>query len=194
MNVKLNKPERVFGLQVQCRELDIFKIIECLEFWGEFFSRIFLEDFFGGIFWNDFFGRIFFGRIFLRGNLWEELLSRFLQVIYVFVKIWANLVSMEGRRKEDFRSLEVRRKLIVLKNNLDRKSRILHPVWQITRKPLKVFERSCRGTLYPITSSFRLGHKFAFKTCPSIALVHPSYLSTGHYCLTALCYPWLVYF
>ena len=24
---KVNKPERVFGLQVQCRELDIFKIL-----------------------------------------------------------------------------------------------------------------------------------------------------------------------
>ena len=31
---------------------------------------------------------------------------------------WGNFVSMEGRKKEDkFRSLEVRRKLIALKNN-----------------------------------------------------------------------------
>ena len=91
-----NKPERVFGLQVLCRELDIFKIIECFEFFGEFFGRIFLGgffwkdffggDFFGGIFWNDFLGG-FFWRIFLGGILWEVLLSRFLQGIDVFVKI-----------------------------------------------------------------------------------------------------------
>ena len=67
----------------------------------------------GEIFWEDFFRRIFlggfFGRIFLGGILWEELmfLSRF----------WGSFVSMEGRRKKDFRSLEVRRKLIALKNN-----------------------------------------------------------------------------
>ena len=52
---KKNTPERVFGLQVRYRELDIFKEIL-------------------GIFWKEFFGRNFFGRIFLGGILWEEFL------------------------------------------------------------------------------------------------------------------------
>ena len=59
-----------------------------------------------------FFGEEFFGRNFLV-DFYKELmfLSRF----------WGNFVSMEGRRKEgrrkeDFRSLEVRCKLIALKN------------------------------------------------------------------------------
>ena len=58
-----NKPERVFGLQVRCRELDIFKILEIVWeivwkffwFFGEIFSRIFRGDFF----WRIFFGGIF---------------------------------------------------------------------------------------------------------------------------------------
>ena len=46
-----NKPERVFGLQVRCRELDIFKIFEIFWiFWGDFFGGFFL-----GIFFEDFF-------------------------------------------------------------------------------------------------------------------------------------------
>ena len=105
-NTWINQPERVFGLQVRYKELDIFKILQKFwdifwkffgffwEFFGnflggflggifleEFFGKIFLEEFFlRGFFWEDFFGRIFlggfFGRIFLRGILWEELLSR----------------------------------------------------------------------------------------------------------------------
>ena len=50
-----------------------------------------MEVFFGRIFWEDFFGRIFLGgffwRIFLGGILWEELPSRFLKGVDVFVKI-----------------------------------------------------------------------------------------------------------
>ena len=53
--VKKKKPERVFGLWVRCRELDIFKILEIFRkiiwnlfgFWGEFFGRIFWEIIFG---------------------------------------------------------------------------------------------------------------------------------------------------
>ena len=70
-----------------------------------------------------FFGRIFFGKIFwkdfLGGILWEELLGRFLQGIGFCQDFWVILSQWkeeEGRRKEDFRSLEVRRKLIALKN------------------------------------------------------------------------------
>ena len=51
-----------------------------------------MEVFFGRIFWEDFFGRIFLGGFFwedffLGGILWEELLSRFLQGIDIFVQI-----------------------------------------------------------------------------------------------------------
>ena len=69
MNQNLNKPERVFGLQVRCRELDSFKIRNFLrKLCGNFldFFRDFLEEFlgffldlFGGFFWEDSFGRIF---------------------------------------------------------------------------------------------------------------------------------------
>ena len=65
-----------------------------------------MEDFFGGIFLEDFFGG-FFG-----GFFWEDILSRFLQEIDVFVKIFVIILS----QWKDFRSLEVRRKLIALKN------------------------------------------------------------------------------
>ena len=60
-----NKPKRVFGLQVRCRELDIFKIRNFLrnflDIFGIFEGNIldFLEEFFGGIFWEDFFWRNF---------------------------------------------------------------------------------------------------------------------------------------
>jgi hypothetical protein len=40
-----NKPERVFGLQVRCKELDIFKI-----FFGIFLD--FFLEFFGIFFWE----------------------------------------------------------------------------------------------------------------------------------------------
>ena len=77
----MNKPERVFGPQVRCRNLDIFKIKNflrnCLSiFW--LFSRvlggilliflgIFRRIFFGGLFWKD-----FFGGIFLEGFFWKD--------------------------------------------------------------------------------------------------------------------------
>ena len=71
-----NKPERVFGLQMRCRELDIFKIRNSLEilwiFWG-FFGICF--GFFGGFFFGGIFGRI----------LLEDFLN--LKGIYAFVKI-----------------------------------------------------------------------------------------------------------
>ena len=58
---KINKPERVFGLQVRCRELDIFKILEISWIFGGnflvgFFGGIFLGGMFWDIFWEDFFG------------------------------------------------------------------------------------------------------------------------------------------
>ena len=64
-----NKPERVFGLKVRCRELDIFKILEFFEkLFGIFFRFFFFFlDFFGnllGIFMEEFFGRIFLGGFF----------------------------------------------------------------------------------------------------------------------------------
>ena len=89
------------GLQVRCRELDIFNqffleiVWKFFGFLGEFFRRIFWEEIFcwnfGKNFWEDFFGSIvlggFFGRIFMEGILWEELLSRYYQRIDIFVKI-----------------------------------------------------------------------------------------------------------
>ena len=83
-----------------------------------------MEDFFGGIFFGGIFWRYFFGRIFLGGFFWEDFLEEFFGRNYLvdfykelmfLSKFWGNFVSMEGRRKEDFKSLEVRRKLIKLK-------------------------------------------------------------------------------
>ena len=52
--VEINKPERVFGLQVRCRELDVFKILEIFEkLFGNFLDL--LGNFLGGIFWKEFF-------------------------------------------------------------------------------------------------------------------------------------------
>ena len=66
--LQYNKPERIFGLQMRCRELDIFKIRNFWEivwklfgFFGRFFwdfSWIFL-----GFFWSISFWRIFLGGI-----------------------------------------------------------------------------------------------------------------------------------
>jgi hypothetical protein len=66
---------------------------------GFFFGEIFLEDFFGRIFRKEFFGRNYFVEI----NKELMFLSRF----------WGNFVSI---KKEEFKSLEVRGKLIALKN------------------------------------------------------------------------------
>jgi hypothetical protein len=66
-----------------------------------------LEELFGRNFLGGFFGRIFLGEI-----LWEELLSRNYQGIDVFVKILSQCTTKEG---QEFRSLEVRGKLFVLK-------------------------------------------------------------------------------
>ena len=64
----------------------------------------------GGFFWEDFFGRIFWEEFFVRNYLVD-----FYKELMFLSRFWGNFVSMEGRRKEDFRSLEVRRKLIALK-------------------------------------------------------------------------------
>ena len=96
--MRKNKPKRDFGLQVRCKELDIFKILhifekmfgKVLDFLGGIFSRIFCEDFFleeffgdifldnlfwdnffGGFFWEDFLGRIFVEEFFGRNYLVE---------------------------------------------------------------------------------------------------------------------------
>ena len=62
---------------------------------------------FGRIFWEEFFGRNY--------------LVEFYKELMFLSRFWGDFVSMEGRRKEerrkeDFRSLEVRRRLIALKN------------------------------------------------------------------------------
>jgi hypothetical protein len=73
-------------------------------FWGvnfleEFFERNFLEGFLGGFFWEDFFGRNFLFHFDVEG-------IDFIVEILVFVKILSK--SKEGRKEEEFRSLEVR--------------------------------------------------------------------------------------
>ena len=71
--VEKNKPESVFGLQVRCRELDIFKILEFFWIFMEFFLSFF------GIFLNFF--------LKLMGIFPENFFSRF-------------CLNGEGRRKE----------------------------------------------------------------------------------------------
>ena len=78
----------------------------------ELFWRIFWEDFFGRIFWEEFLGRVFWEELFGRNYLVE--INKVLMFLSRFL---GNFVSMH-RKKEEFRSLEVRRKLIALKNTL----------------------------------------------------------------------------
>ena len=66
----------------------------------------------GEIFWEDFFGRIFLG-----GYFWEEFFGRNYLVeinkeLMFLSRFWGNFVSI---KKEEFKSLEVRGKLIALK-------------------------------------------------------------------------------
>ena len=88
-------------------------------FWETFFGRIFL----GGFFWED-----FFGRIFLRGFFWEDFLGGFFGEEFfgrnylveinkelMFLQDFGVILSQCTGRK-NFRSLEVRGKLIALKN------------------------------------------------------------------------------
>ena len=93
---------------------EIFREFSQRIFWGEFFVRFSVEKFFGriflgGIFWVDFFLRDFFWKDFLGGMLWED--SLFILELTCLSRFWVN---GEGR-KENFRSLEVRGKLIALK-------------------------------------------------------------------------------
>jgi hypothetical protein len=88
--------------------LEIFWI-----FWEKFFWRIFFGTiFFGRFFWDYFLGFFledFFGGFF-GGILWEESLSRNKELMFLS-RFWGNFVSMPG---QEFRSLEVRGKLIAL--------------------------------------------------------------------------------
>ena len=98
----------------------------------EFFRR----NLFGGIFWEKFFGRIFFGRIILGGFFGRIFLGGFFERIFweefygrnYLVEIIKELIFLsrfclkfclnaQGRKEgQEFRSLEVRGKLIALKN------------------------------------------------------------------------------
>ena len=78
-------------------------------FGGEFFGRYFLGGFLGG----------FFGRIFLGGFFWKEFFGRNylveINMELMFLQDFGVILSQcTGRKK--FRSLEVRGKLIALKN------------------------------------------------------------------------------
>ena len=98
-----------------------------MEFLGFFFEIFlkFLEEFFwrisiDGIFWEKSFRRIVLRRDFSGGIFWEGF---FVYIgIDLFVKIWflsRFCLNGEGRKEgrgQEFRSLEVRGKLIALKN------------------------------------------------------------------------------
>ena len=74
---EINKPKRVFGLQVRWRDLDTFKIFEkffgnFLDFFGNFLGGFFWRNFSGGFVWEKFFRRIFLGGFFGRNYLVEN--------------------------------------------------------------------------------------------------------------------------
>ena len=85
LNSRPNKPERVFGLQVRCRELDNFKILgifcECLEIFRIFFRNCCGIFEFFWIFFEFFFEifREFFRRFFWRNYLAEFFEKNFLE-------------------------------------------------------------------------------------------------------------------
>ena len=101
---------------------------------------IFKKDFFGGIYLEEFFGRNFFGGFFFGGCFledffgrifWEKFFGRNYLVeiskeLMILSRFWGNFFSMEGRRKEDFRSIEVRRRLIALEKMYRKKSAIFN--------------------------------------------------------------------
>ena len=97
-------------------------------FWRNLFGRIFLEDFFGRIFWEEFFGRNYLVEV----NKELMFLSR----------LWGNFVSMEKEEGRNFRSLEVRRKLIALKKYF---------LWGNLVKSLK--DRTQKRALAPLCSA-----------------------------------------
>ena len=111
---KYNKPERVFGLQMRCRELDSFKILEI--FWGIFrifgeflllggflggilLEELFGRNFLGGFFWEDFLGG-FFGRIFLGGFFGRNYLVE-INMDWCFCQDLGVILSQWRRRKEE---------------------------------------------------------------------------------------------
>ena len=69
-----------------------------------------MEEFFR----RNFLGGFFFGRIFLGGILWEELLVEINKELMFLSRFWGN--ARRRRKDKKFRSLEVRGKLIALKN------------------------------------------------------------------------------
>ena len=91
-------------------------------FWRNFFGVIFWEKFFRRFFLGGFVGRIFFGRIFLEDLFFRILLGGFFlrgilrEEFFVYVGLSRFCINKEGRKEgKQFRSLEVRRKLIGLK-------------------------------------------------------------------------------
>jgi hypothetical protein len=115
----------VVGPQVQCRELDTFKI---LGFFQKFFGNFM---YFWGIFWKLFgiFFGVFFGRNFLGEILWEEFFVYILNSakLFEYRRNWfvcqdfgfcQDFVSMEkeGRRARLSILRSARGKLIALKN------------------------------------------------------------------------------
>ena len=121
----INKPERVFGLQVRYRELYIFKIRNFWEILWFFRGFVFYFSWilFGGIFWEDFLWG-FFGGIFLWGffwrifceDFWEDFLGGFFGRNSLFTLLkssklfeserdWCfcqDFVSMEKEEEENF--------------------------------------------------------------------------------------------
>ena len=79
----------------------------------KFFGRIFWETFLGGTFWEDFLGG---NSLFTLLKLFEYARNLFVSQDFGFCQDFG-LMEKEGRKEgRNFRSLEVRRKLIALKN------------------------------------------------------------------------------
>ena len=87
--------------------LDIF-----LDFLFEFFREFFPKDFFGGIFLGEIFWEDFFREDFFRGFFWEDYWEDFFGRNSLFTLELTCLsrfcLNGEGRRRKNFRSLEVR--------------------------------------------------------------------------------------
>ena len=107
----------------------------------------------------------------MKDRIWADKKFRTLDLQGLFLLITLDLrqlnLIIESRSKMRFSLIEKKLMIEIGKKSFDhlyrpnkgkkqsRRSKILHLVWQITRKTLKikVYKRSCRSTLYPISSS-----------------------------------------
>ena len=105
-------------------------------FSGRFFRSYFLADFLGGFLWEDFWEDVF-ERNFLWGIFWEDFL-----VYLGLSRFWfLSRFCLNKEGGQEFRSLEVRRKLITLKNIFPQTNWEVEKNWYFVTKIVLVIKK-----------------------------------------------------